>query len=155
MDIASQHVVLALDAFRRAESQLLLFGHRLFSETGAHSWNQPHGIHLYSNGSGLTFGFSISRDSTKDRGIVFEIHVLWDTDHWSVRADVDDEDGSRDQITVGLWQSPEIQAATLDELVSSIQTAVDALIASVSNERVVAYLATVERRTPLARKGGC
>jgi hypothetical protein len=133
MDTASQNVVMALSAIQRAENQLRSLGYRLFLDTRAHSWGQPHGVVLYGRGGGFTVGFCIWRDSTGDRAIVFEIHVTWNEVGWNVRADVDDEDNSRDEITVSLWRSAEFRTTTLDELIASLQTAVDSLISSVGN----------------------
>ena len=146
MDSASQNVVRALTAFNDTVSQLRSFGYDLYLQTGAHSWTNPLGITLYGGGDGLTFGCSIWQDGTGNRWIGFEIHVTWDVDHWLVRAHVDDEDDSRDPTTVGLWQSPQLRAVTLDELIDCLQRTMNSAKSSVRDDRIATYLAKIERR---------
>jgi hypothetical protein len=148
MDIASQHVVMALDAIGSVQSQLQSFGYRLYLDTKAHSWTQPTSIHLWYNGgrppraAGFAFGFCILGDSSGDIGFSFE--VAWNTQNWSVQCSVEDE--TRNVTTEALWKSPKFQATTLPELLEALQSAVDGLISSARNPRIAACLATIERR---------
>jgi hypothetical protein len=151
MDVGSQHVVMALDALASALDQLRSFGYGLYLETKARSWTQPRSLSFCGKGHApaepaLTLGFAIWRDGTGDRSIVFSIVVAWNTSHWSVQSSVEDEDVSRDVITDVLWESPEYQATTLEELVGSLQRAVHALLSSARDQRIAANLATIERR---------
>ena len=152
MDLGSQNVVVALDALRGTLDELSSFGYKLLLQTKARGWTQPRSAVTFC-GKGhapsepaLTFGFAIWRDGSGDRSIVFSILVAWNSRRWSVQSSVEDEDVSRDVITDNFWESPEYEATTLEGLVRSLQSAVNALTSSVHEQRVAAYLAAIERR---------
>jgi hypothetical protein len=150
MDVASQHVAAGLEALARIEGKLRSFGYRLYLETKAKSWTQPRDLTFCGKGDApsipaVTMGFAIHRDDTGERAVIFSILVAWDAARWSVQSFVEDEDGTRDEITRGLWESPEYTGETLDELLASIEKSVDALISSTHDHRVAAILATIAR----------
>jgi hypothetical protein len=151
MDAASQHVTTGLGALARTEDKLHRFGYALYLKTKATAWTQPRGLAFCRKGyapamPAVTMGFAIHRDDTGERAVVFSILVAWDAVHWSIQSFVEEEDGTRDEITNGLWESSEYKGATLDEFVASLEQSVDALMASTQDQRVAAMLATVARR---------
>lgn len=151
MDAASQHVTAGLGALARTVDGLRSFGYALYLETKATGWTQPRGLTFGRKGHApsmpaVTMGFAIHRDDTGQRAVIFSILVAWDATHWSVQSFVEDEDGTRDEMTNGLWESPEYRGVTLDEFVASLEQSVDGLMASTRDQRVAAMLATVARR---------
>jgi hypothetical protein len=93
----------------------------------------------------LQLGVAIYRDGSGARAIIFSVSVTWDKSHWSVQSQIDDEDGLRDPVTDVLWESPEYQATTLQELVATLDRAVGEAMSSANDQRVTGYLATIER----------
>jgi hypothetical protein len=151
MDVASRQLSMGLEALAQVGAELRTFEYALYLETEATAWTQPRGLALcrmgYPNSiPAVTLGFAIHRDDTSDRAIVFSILVAWDAARWSVQSSVEDEDCTRDEITRGLWESPEYDCATLDELMACLRKSVDALMSTPQDERVAAALATVVRR---------
>jgi hypothetical protein len=151
MDAASQHVTTGLGALARTLDKLRSFGYALYLETKATGWTQPRGLTFCGKGyapsmPAVTMGFAIHRDDTGERSLIFSILVAWDTTHWSIQSFVEDEDGTRDEITNGLWESAECSGSTLDEFVASLEQSVHALMSSTQDQRVAAMLATVARR---------
>src|ERR1700687_4082522 len=141
MDVGGQHVVLALDAFRKAVDQLRSFGSGLYLELRARSWTHTPSLSFCGKGydpvkDALTLGFAIQSDAAGDRSVVFYILVAWDASHWSIQSFVEDEDVTRELITDVLWESQEYKATTLDELAESLQKSVHALVSSVLDQRV-------------------
>jgi hypothetical protein len=152
MDAASQHVTTALAALARTQDRLRSFGYALYLKTKAAGWTQPRGLAFCGKGyapptPAVTMGFAIHRDRAGERAVIFSVLVAWDAAHWSVQSFVEDEDITREEITDGLWESPEFRAGTLDELVSSLERCVDALMDSAEHSRVAAALPTVARRS--------
>jgi hypothetical protein len=151
MDAASQHVTTGLGALAQTVEKLRSFGYALYLETKATGWTQPRGLTFCGKGyapsmPAVTMGFAIHRDDSGERSVIFSILVAWDTAHWSIQAFVEDEDGTRDEITNGLWESAEYSGATLDEFVASLEQSVHALMTSTRDQRVATMLATVARR---------
>src|SRR5258708_6019366 len=91
----------------------------------------------------VTIGFAIHRDGAGEKSVVFSILVAWDAAHWSIQCFVEDEDVSRDQITEGLWESPEYSGVTLDEMLKCLDKAAGMLISSAKEARVAAMLASM------------
>jgi hypothetical protein len=153
MDAGSKDLAKALDAFAQLCDQLRSFGYKLYVEHRARSWTQPRSVMFYRKGTqpdtqpAMGVGFAIWGDRTGRRSITFGIGVGWNGARWSVQASVEDEDGWREPITELLWESEEYEATTVDELIESLQLALQALTSSVNDPRVSAYLASIERRT--------
>jgi hypothetical protein len=148
MDIASQHVAAGLVALAGAVDKLRSFGYSLYLETKARSWTQPRGLTFCGKGYAssmvaVTIGFAIHRDSAGEKSIVFSILLAWDAAHWSIQCFVEDEDVSHDQITEGLWESPEYRGVTLDKMLKCLDQAIGMLISSAKEARVAAMLASV------------
>ena len=151
MDVASRHLSMGLEALAQVEAKLRSFGYALYLETKATAWTQPHGLAFCGICDpnlipAVTLGFAIHRDETHERAIVFSILVAWNAAGWSIQSEVEDEDGTREEITRGLWESPKYECATLDEFMACLQKSVDALMSSPQDQRVAAALATVARR---------
>ncbi len=150
MDAGAQYLVVTLKALLAAQDRLRSFGYRLYLDTKARSWTQPQSITLHkghpADGPALLLGFAIWRDSSGERSVIFTVSVAWDEGHWSIQSCVEDEDGSRDPITEALWESPAYRVKTLEDLVATLDRVVGELISSVSDQRVAASLATIERR---------
>lgn len=151
MDLGSKEVVKALDAFTDLRAQLSSLGYKLYLETKAQCWTQPHSLAFCRKGyfpdtdPALMLGFGVAGDRTGNRSIIFSILVGWNTSRWSVQASVEDEDGSRESITDLLWESPDYEATTIDGLVDALQTALRALTSSVGDQRVATYLSSIGR----------
>ena len=146
MDIASQHVAVGLKALSGAVDKLRSFGYSLYLETKARGWTQPRGLTFCGKGyappiPAVIAGFAIHLDGAGEKSAIFSILVAWDAAHWSIQCSVEYEDGSRDQITEDLWESPEYRAATLDEMVKCLDQAIETLISSAKEPRVGAILA--------------
>src|SRR5262245_21036480 len=139
MDMASQHVAAGPGALSGAIDRLRSFGYSLYLETKATGWTQPRGLTFCGKGyapsmPAVTMGFAIHRDDTGEKAVIFSILVAWDPAHWSVQSFVEDEDGTRDEITHDLWESPEYTSATLGEMVKSLDEAAGLLISSAKDE---------------------
>lgn len=151
MDAASHHLTMGLEALAHIEAKLRSFGYVLYLETQATAWTQPRGLAFSGMGyphsiPAVSLGFAIHGDTTGDRSVIFSILIGWDAAHWSIQSTVEDEDVTRDEITCGLWESPEYDCATLDNLKAYLQKSVDALMSSPRDQRVAAALAMVARQ---------
>src|SRR5262245_54380298 len=154
MDFASQQVTRVFEALARTEDKLRSFGYQLYLGTKAEDWTQPNGLAFCASESdsgpttpAATVGFAIHRDDNGEKAVVFSVVIRWEAARWSVQSFVEDEDVTREDITVGLWESPEYQGGTLDELLTSLEQSVDALMSSTQEPKVAAMLATIRRWT--------
>lgn len=135
-------------ALAGAVDRLRSFGYSLYLETKARGWTQPRGLTFCGKGyapsmPAVTIGFAIHRDGTGEKSVIFSILVAWDAAHWSIQCFVEAEDISRDQITEGLWESPEYICVTLDEMLKCLDKATGMLISSAKVARVAALLTSV------------
>jgi hypothetical protein len=159
MDTDSQNTMLVLNTLASAVDRLQSFGYALYLETKARSWIQPRSITVSGKGfqishnhltqrfdRALILGCSIQRDATKERSIIFSLLLAWNPTHWFIQSSVEDEDMNRDTITHFLWESPEYQATTITGAIQAIDQALTNLMASVTDERVAASMATIEPR---------
>jgi hypothetical protein len=159
MDASSQQVILILNALATAVDRLQAFGYTLYLETQAPSWTQPRSVSISGEGfqifqnqqtvrfdRALEISCAVQCDAKDTRLMSFSILFAWDADSWFIQSMVEEEDSTRDQMTILLWESPAYRATTIDTAMRLLRQALDQLMECVTDGAVAAIIGTIERR---------
>ena len=134
MDASIQHAAKFLNAISNAIGRLENFAYSLVLRFNAVK-RRSASAHM-SNGGHVCIACSFPVDDAGHRWLIWGIDVEWTTNEWCVQATAEEEDDSNDPSTTRYWESVQFRAATLDEFVGCLDSALDEIEKSLTTPQI-------------------